>query len=219
MIDIGGWRVDRSIEISSSSEAEESGSSRAWAERAKDAGAGRAVQIPCKHLQWICELFKRLNSLKNLVCTGVVCHRRHPPFATPTLLSLCLYRNVGGSSLPQTTRTGLFPFSARLRRSISSRFSLGSLTLCISNNWYSSQCKETDGAPYPLSLSLSLSHSVPSSTRCRTNNTSEKSEEITAKDKSTAHFYRCLGSFGFRAVSLHPLLLFFRENHHFFINR
>lgn len=76
--------------------------------------------IPCKHLQWICELFKRLNSLKNLVCTGVVCHRlRHP--APPS--SIC-QRHAGGSFLPQTTKTPP-PDPFRPRRS---------LTLCISNN-------------------------------------------------------------------------------------
>lgn len=115
--------------------------------------------IPCKHLQWICELFKRLNSLKNLVCTGVVCHRlRHP--APPS--SMC-QRHAGGSFLPQTTKTPP-PDPFRPRRS---------LTLCISNNWYSSQCKETDDAPFVLPP-----HFLPA--RCRTNNTGGKSEEITA---------------------------------------
>lgn len=76
--------------------------------------------IPCKHLQWICELFKRLNSLKNLVCTGVVCHRLRPPQASLAYIP----RGAGGSSLPQTTKTISPPPSTPLR----------SLTLCISNN-------------------------------------------------------------------------------------
>lgn len=97
-------RIDQLLrDFFEQNEAEESGS--LWEKE------GEAVQIPCKHLQWICELFKRLNSLKNLVCTGAVCHRRHPPFATPT--SLYIERN-GGSSLPQTTRRASPPLSLTL---------------------------------------------------------------------------------------------------------
>lgn len=77
--------------------------------------------------------------------------------------------------------SSLFPFfPSCLCPSICQFLSLGSLTLCISNNWYSSQCKETVGASPPVLF-------LPS-TWCRTNNTSGKSEEITAEDKSTAHF-------------------------------
>lgn len=74
------------------------------------------MQIPCKHLQWICELFKRLNSLKNLVCTGAVCHRRHPPFVT---LRHSLYRTLVVPPYPKLRATvlpslslspSLFPF-------------------------------------------------------------------------------------------------------------
>lgn len=65
--------------------------------------------IPCKHLQWICELFKRLNSLKNLVCTGVVCHRLRPPHAALAYIP----RGAGGSSLPQTTKTISPPLQPR----------------------------------------------------------------------------------------------------------
>lgn len=110
---------------------EESGNRRVRAERAKD-GGGVAVQIPCKHLQWICELFKRLNSLKNLVCTGAVCHRRHPPFVT---LRHSLYRTLVVPPYPKLRATTVLPslslalslFSLSVPLSVS--FSPGSLTL------------------------------------------------------------------------------------------
>lgn len=62
--------------------------------------------IPCKHLQWICELFKRLNSLKNLVCTGVVCHRLRPPH-----ISLTIYRAAPVVPYPKRRRRFLHPFN------------------------------------------------------------------------------------------------------------
>lgn len=102
------------IEISSGGKVEAAGSSQARAERARD-GGGVAVQIPCKHLQWICELFKRLNSLKNLVCTGVVCHRRHPPFATPRH---SLYRTLVVLPYPKLRTTVLFFLFPFFRRSL-----------------------------------------------------------------------------------------------------
>lgn len=138
------------------------------------------MQIPCKHLQWICELFKRLNSLKNLVCTGAVCHRRHPPFVT--LLRHSLYRTLVVPPYPKLRATVL---------SLSSPFSR--FPLCPSI------CQFLPRLSYPfVFLTIDILPSVKKrtnlppprlflpSTRCRTNNTSGKSVEITAEDKSAA---------------------------------
>lgn len=118
---------------------------RARAKRRKDGGEA-TVQIPCKHLQWICELFKRLNSLKNLVCTGAVCHRRHPLLSLP-YVTLYIERLVAFLTTTDATRSlvlflslPLFSADLRLLLSVSlslappAGLSLGSVTLCISNN-------------------------------------------------------------------------------------
>ena len=192
----------------------ESDGSALRAERARERRGGAVVQIPCKHLQWICELFKRLNSLKNLVYTGAVCHRRHPPFAT---LRHSLYRTSAVLPYPKLRATVLFlslslslSFSlspspslftdSRLCHSICQFLSLGSLTLCISNNWYSSQCKETDGAPLPR-------RSPPRRPDVEQIIRAENLRKSPPRINPTAHFYQAYqASFAFRTM-LHSLSL------------
>lgn len=82
--------------------------SRLPAESSRKRRKSARAPIPCKHLQWICELFKRLNSLKNLVCTGVVCHRLHPRLTPPS----SIYRAMPTvPPYPKRRRRFLHPFN------------------------------------------------------------------------------------------------------------